>query len=77
VNSQSEEGSTALRQASQNGHVAIVKILLDHGADTELPGFHKTTPLVIAAERGYFDIVSLLLENGANVNAQNANGSTP
>ncbi|KAE9391467.1 ankyrin, partial [Gymnopus androsaceus JB14] len=66
----------ALRQASQNGHVAIVKLLLDHEAYPDIPGFHKTSPLVIAAQRGHYDIVSLLLKNGANVNAQNKNGST-
>ncbi|KAE9388108.1 ankyrin, partial [Gymnopus androsaceus JB14] len=76
VNAQDEYGDTALTQASQEGHCEIVKLLLNHGADKDIPGFKKYTPLIIAAENGHTHVVSVLIENGANVNAQTEDGST-
>ncbi|KAI1333205.1 ankyrin repeat-containing domain protein [Xylariaceae sp. FL0255] len=66
-------GQSALSAASQVGDLDIVRLLLDHGAETEL-SFHPTqdkelganwTPLAQAATMGYTSIVRVLLEHGA------------
>ena len=68
VNFSDNVGWTPLFRAAQKGHVEVVKMLLDAGAEIE-----KTTsgitPLCWAADSGKTDVVKLLLERGANVNA--------
>jgi len=67
------EGSsmTALQIASYEGHVDIVKYLLDNNADTDMTGSFgdvNGTPLHFAAERGHFKVMDELLSHGANIN---------
>lgn len=70
------EGSTPLHQACWNGHIEVVKVLLQAGADIEVrDGAHNGTPLgwtthaaVIVGHKGpYPQIVQLLLDAGAEV----------
>ena len=70
------EGSTPLHQACWNGHIEIVKLLLEAGADLEIrDGAHNGTPIgwathapVIVGHKGpYAEIVKLLLEAGAEL----------
>ncbi|KAH7115580.1 hypothetical protein EDB81DRAFT_953062 [Dactylonectria macrodidyma] len=46
--------------AAENGHEAIVKLLLEKGADVESKGKGGWTPLLLAAGNGYEAIVKLL-----------------
>ncbi|KAJ6035948.1 hypothetical protein N7540_000227 [Penicillium herquei] len=62
------EGSTGAVQLLLDH--AIVKLLLEHGADVNAQGGWYGTPLQAAAFGGYLEIVKLLLEHGAEVNAQ-------
>ena len=75
----------ALQAAAFYGHVQIVRLLLEHGAN---PNHHLptdgSTPLHAAcmqftgpAGDRYTAIRKMLLEHGADVNAPNAHGSTP
>ena len=58
---------TSLHGACQNGHIDVVKLLLDHGANIEMAKFDET-PLFIACEYGHHSIAALLLDRGANIN---------
>ncbi len=64
----------AVSQRSQPP-VAIVRLLLDKGANVNQPTRYKT-PLMHAASEGYAEIVSLLLYSGAQVNVQTDEGTS-
>jgi hypothetical protein len=55
-----EMGETALMQASANGRIEVVKLLLLHGADTQVRNPFGQTALEIAWAKGHTDIVALL-----------------
>ncbi|KAJ3886736.1 ankyrin repeat-containing domain protein [Lentinula edodes] len=59
-----------LQAASFSGHKAIVKLLLEKGADVNAQGGEYGNALQAAAYGKNEAIVKLLLENGADVNAQ-------
>jgi len=64
----------AFALASQVGHTAIVKLLLDAGEDPNRynpVGFHShSTPLHQAAAAGHGEVVRLLVERGARLDAK-------
>ena len=61
-----ETQRTALSNAAQRGDVAMVRELLKHGADPNLPEkFKPNRPLALAFEEGHEEVVALLLESGA------------
>lgn len=59
--------STALCDASFAGHLAIIQLLIDRGADIHLTDELSRTPLMQAALGGQPEAVTLLLERGADV----------
>ncbi|KAH0499817.1 hypothetical protein TgHK011_006983 [Trichoderma gracile] len=64
-------GRTALQAAAERGHLNIVKLLLQLGAEVNAPPSPSAgrTALQAAAGGGFGAIVQLLLEHGAHVNA--------
>ncbi|KAF8419515.1 ankyrin repeat protein, partial [Tirmania nivea] len=59
---------TALGWAAANGHIEVVQLLLEKGANIEAPiGNTGITALYIAAQNRCEHIVKLLLEKGANM----------
>ena len=69
VNSNTDDGPTALMTACINEHTNIVKMLINNGADINRQDNNNgATPLIEASFRDNPEIVSLLLENGADVN---------
>ncbi|KAL6791219.1 hypothetical protein GGI42DRAFT_336400, partial [Trichoderma sp. SZMC 28013] len=58
---------TDLMIASYFGHHAIVKLLVEKGADIEAKDGYGKTPLIWAAENGHESIVKLLVEKGADI----------
>jgi len=72
--------NTALISAASerpDQRTAIVKALLDAGADVNGRGVSGVTALHAAAESGRLDIVELLLKNGADITVADDKGNTP
>lgn len=69
-----EELSTALHLAARAGSEAVVKMLIDAGADIESRNYNDQTPLIAAASSGQAGVVALLLRLGANRNATSSRG---
>ncbi len=61
VDEQNELQMTALMYASYHGHVPVVALLLQHGADPQLPDRHGTSALLYACREGQLQALQLLL----------------
>ena len=59
---------TPLSMASRRGHSKVARVLLEHGADTNIRNKTHCSPLDLASENGHVEVVRVLLENNANVN---------
>jgi ankyrin repeat protein len=75
--SEDRYGQTPLFYATQNGHEAVVKLLLEKGVDVTRVAINGWTLLHNASKSGHADVVKLLLEKGADVTAATKNGWTP
>ena len=82
-------GQTPFLRAALSGDVTTMELLLKYGADTNIPTFAGTTPLMAAAgvnwvvaqtytesEQSLIDAIALCLEHGADINASNSMGLT-
>jgi ankyrin repeat protein len=83
------EGATPFLLAADRSDIALMRLLLELGADPLLTNFSNTTPLMAAAGLGTtepleeageeveaVEAVKMLLDLGANVNAVDDNGDT-
>ncbi len=82
-------GETAFLRAAYSGDTATMKMLLEYGADPNLPTFAGTTPLMAATGVNWvvaqtytesmdalIAVIRICLEHGADVNATNSMGLT-
>jgi ankyrin repeat protein len=82
-------GQTAFLRAASAGDLAVMRLLLDHGADPNIATFAGTTALMAAAgvnwmggqtftepKESLLEAVKLCLDRGADINAANSMGIT-
>ena len=69
-------GFTPLMHACTEGHVEVVRVLLDAGATVDICNPQRETGLHLVASIGYIDLVRLLVEHGANTSLKTATGLT-
>lgn len=74
---QNQYRMSPLHVAANDGHSAIVKMLLKHSAPVDALDRDNSTPLFSAALAGQAEIVELLAAAGANVNHRADEGVTP
>ena len=80
ANDQEPGGKRPLSAAAERNHAAIVKCLLDAGADPNLeegPNCPKGYALWAAAHFGYAEVAKMLLDAGADPNADVESSGTP
>ena len=73
---ETSSGQTALMWATAEKHLAVVRTLIDHGADVRARSNGGFTPLLFAARAGDLGLARLLLARGADVNETAADGSS-
>ena len=71
-----EKGMTLLIVAATAGHLALVRFLLERGADVEKTNEGGRTPLASAAFGGHVDVIRVLADAGAKLNYVDASGRT-
>ena len=59
-------GRTDLMVASKEGHLEVVRLLLESGADKDLARNEDWTALFVASESGHLEVVRLLLQCGVD-----------
>lgn len=76
-NTQDAQGLTALNHAAYLGHLAIVRELVEHGANVNVSSnAGRLTPLMNAAYRGHAEVVRYLLDHGANSGLRDKDGNS-
>ncbi|ONI58207.1 ankyrin repeat domain-containing protein [Wolbachia pipientis] len=70
-------GFAPLHYAAENGHLSVVRCLIEKGASVDLRNEDSMVPLHFAAQSGRFDIVKQLVENKASINLQNLGDMSP
>lgn len=76
VNEKSERGRTALMAACQNGHLHVLQLLYEQGADVDAVTESGETAIMVASQYGHTEVVRFLLEQGANFQVSDCHGST-
>jgi ankyrin repeat protein len=77
ANSTDSAGDTALTWSAWYGNLDAMRLLLDYGADINMPGVRGKTAMGWAAEAGRKEAVALLLERGADASIKDDEGKTP
>lgn len=77
INHKCAGARTSLSYAAQFGRPRVAQLLLEYGADPQIPGGYGRTPLSWAAEFGRKRIVKLLMDREADPSSADKEGRTP
>jgi hypothetical protein len=69
-----DTGLTGLHAAVFSENIEVIKLVLDAGADPNIPDNEDTSPLKFSVEQGSFEMAKLLLEYGAERTINEAGG---
>jgi ankyrin repeat protein len=69
--------SSSSIDTSWQGHLDVVKCLVEIGASYDLPTKFGVTPLHVVARKGHIDIFLYLVSQGVNLDATTQRGATP
>ena len=74
---QNKNGDTALIRACEYGHLEVVKLLIENGAELNMQEEGDgDTALILACRRGHLEIAKLLIKKGADIHKQDKRGNT-
>jgi hypothetical protein len=68
---------TPMHAAARAGHISILSLLLDHGADVDIRNVNGETPLLRASWAGKREAGWYLIDRGADINARDHRKFTP
>ena len=71
-----DDSRNSLFNASRNGHIEEVKMLITNGADVNVKTASGKTALMAASGNGHIEVVKMLIDKGADVNAKARDGGT-
>lgn len=71
------KGNSLLHEASHNGHLEVVQLLISSGADVKDTNKYRTTPLHEASRHGHKEVVQILLSAGADISCTDNVGCSP
>jgi ankyrin repeat protein len=69
-------GFTPVYVAAQQGHISVIKVLIEGGVDIDAMVGNGYTPLFMAAKKGHMAVIKILIKFGANLNVSNTQGVT-
>ena len=76
LHSRGKQGRLPLGEASNRGHLAIVTLMIENGADVCAKDDVGSSALIGAAVNGHLEVVKVLIDNDADINAKNNYGWT-
>ncbi|KAF5669312.1 ankyrin repeat [Fusarium denticulatum] len=77
INAKGLDGFTPLHCAAKCGHVGLVDLLIQHGAEIKAPDGNGRTPMHLAAAEDYSELLQKFLNHGFDLNTRDRAGRTP
>ncbi len=71
ANARDTYGVSLLYLAAAKGDLAILQLLIEHGAEVDQTSDAGNSPLMVAAANGHVETIKLLLEHGASTDGKN------
>lgn len=77
IDSRTNDGSTPLLIATSLGNTEMMKILINHGANVNIPDFNDLYPIHLACSEGLLEVVKLLESKNALLKVSSSKGNVP